>query len=125
MSQPAPDNAREIGQRLRAMRLRYLIRQRDLAERIGVQTPAISRWEGGSRGLSVATLLAIAETLGVPAAELLPTQHQRSAPASEPQQAPSLEESAIASIAAVLRQRPDLIVDIMDVIERKQFDEVT
>jgi putative transcriptional regulator len=59
------DHAR-IGLSLRVLRRRRKIRQRDLAAAVGVSQPTISRAERGElRGLTVATLEAIASELGV------------------------------------------------------------
>jgi|RhiMetdeSRZDD1v2_1073273.scaffolds.fasta_scaffold2301857_1 transcriptional regulator with XRE-family HTH domain len=114
----------EVGANLRALRLSYTVKQIDLATRLGVQRAAVTRWERGTRGLTVDMLLRIADTFGVPASRLLPQRHQESGTASMPAQqraeAPqSLEESAIASIAQVLRERPELIIAMMQFLEQQ------
>jgi transcriptional regulator with XRE-family HTH domain len=114
----------EVGANLRALRLSYTVKQTDLATRLGVQRAAVTRWERGTRGLTVDMLLRIADTFGVPASRLLPQRHQESGTASVPTQqraeAPqSLEESAIASIAQVLRERPELIIAMMQFLEQQ------
>ena len=73
----------EVGAKLRELRLRYVLKQEELAQVLGVKHAAISRWERGARGLTVAMLLTIAERFGIPAAELLPERH-RASPASPP-----------------------------------------
>jgi transcriptional regulator with XRE-family HTH domain len=119
MSANLPDYDTEVGANLRALRLSYTVKQTDLATRLGVQRAAVTRWEQGTRGLTVDMLLRIADTFGVPASRLLPEGHQEKAPPPEPHtDAPSgLEEGAIASIVRVLRERPDLIVAVMEFIE--------
>jgi hypothetical protein len=72
-------------------------------------------------------LLKIADTFGIPASRLLPERHQDtgSAPASieQPISAPpSLEESAIVSIAQVLRERPELIIGVMQFLEQQPVE---
>src|SRR5215211_2796012 len=121
MSARPPDYDAEVGARLRSLRLSYTVKQTDLAARLGVQRAAVTRWEQGTRGLTVDTLLRIADTFGMPASRLLPERHQESGAASgsaeQPAKAASLEESAIASIAQVLRERPELIVAVMQFLE--------
>ncbi len=123
-AEPASDYDTEVGANLRALRLSYTVKQTDLATRLGVQRAAVTRWERGTRGLTVDMLLRIADTFGVPASRLLPERHQEHGAASMPAQqraeAPqSLEESAIASIAQVLRERPELIIAVMQFLEQQ------
>src|SRR5262249_28137878 len=117
----SPDYDAEVGANLRALRLSYTVKQTDLAARLGVQRAAVTRWEQGTRGLTVDMLLRIADTFGIPASRRLPERHQ--AGSTRPQQpaeaAPSLEESAIVSITHVLRDRPDLIVSVMQFLEQQ------
>src|SRR4051794_31259433 len=99
MSALPPDYDAEVGANLRALRLSYTVKQTDLAARLGVQRAAVTRWEQGTRGLTVDMLLNIADTFGVAASRLLPARHQEAgaAPAPIEQPAPvppSLEESA-------------------------------
>jgi transcriptional regulator with XRE-family HTH domain len=124
MSARLPDYDAEVGARLRSLRLSYTVKQTDLAARLGVQRAAVTRWEQGTRGLTVDMLLRIADTFGIPASRLLPERHQDtgSAPASieQPISGPlSLEESAIVSIAQVLRERPELIIAVMQFLEQQ------
>jgi|SRR5215217_2994223 transcriptional regulator with XRE-family HTH domain len=127
MSTHPPGYDAEVGARLRSMRLSYTVKQTDLAARLGVQRAAVTRWEQGTRGLTVDMLLKIADTFGIPASRLLPERHQDTvrAPVSLDQRAAapqSLEESAIASIAHVLRERPELIIAVMQFLERQPLD---
>jgi transcriptional regulator with XRE-family HTH domain len=57
----------EVGAKLRDLRLRYTIKQSDLAGRLAVQRSTITRYEQGLRGMTVDTLLQIADIFGVPA----------------------------------------------------------
>ena len=127
MSARPPDYDAEVGANLRSLRLSYAVKQTDLAARLGVQRAAVTRWEQGTRGLTVDMLLKIADTFGIPASRLLPEHHQDvgSAPAvnEQPISAPqSLEESAIASIAHVLHERPELIIAVMQFLEQQSLE---
>src|SRR5260221_4622169 len=122
MSANLIDYDAEVGAKVRALRLSYMVKQTDLAARLGVQRAAVTRWEQGTRGLTVDMLLRIADTFGIPASRLLPERHHEAAtlPVRLDQVAalpPSLEESAIASIAQVLRERPELIITVMQLLE--------
>jgi transcriptional regulator with XRE-family HTH domain len=125
--QPERTHDAAVGAQLRAMRLRYVLKQEELAAALGVKHAAISRWERGERGLSVDMLLTIAERFGVPAAELLPEDHR--APAAPPQapappagqQTP--QDAAIASIIHVLREQPELILQVIAFIEQQAMAE--
>jgi len=123
MSGNQPDYDAQLGANLRALRLSYAVKQTDLAARLGVQRAAVTRWEQGTRGLTVDMLLRIADTFGIPASRLLPERHQEPAtpPVMEQRAAApqSLEESAIASVAQVLRERPELIVNVMQFLEQQ------
>ena len=124
MSASPPDYDAEVGANLRSLRLSYTVKQTDLAARLGVQRAAVTRWEQGTRGLTVDMLLRIADTFGIPASRLLPDRHHEAAmlpaPLDQPVAAPpSLEESAIASIAQVLRERPELIIAVMLFLEQQ------
>jgi transcriptional regulator with XRE-family HTH domain len=62
------DLARAIGARARALRRAASLTQEQLAEQVGLQPSAISRFENGAVGLSVTTLLDMSDALGVPLA---------------------------------------------------------
>lgn len=122
-----PDYDAEVGAALRSLRLSYTAKQSDVAARLGVQRAAVTRWERGTRGLTVDMLLRIADTFGIPASRLLPKRHQETgaAPALIDQGAAvphSLEERAITSIAQVLRERPMLIVAMMQFLEQQSLE---
>ncbi len=114
---------REVGQRLRELRRRYRVKQAQLAARLGVDVATISRYERGERAMTVGTLVMIANQFDVPAATLLPDAHQVTSgavPAAPliPPELPPLEAGALKSIVAALVARPELLVPVMDVIER-------
>jgi DNA-binding XRE family transcriptional regulator len=78
-STSTPDAA--IGRVLRELRLNRNIKQLELARALGVTRATVTRWELGSRAMTVSTLLAIADLLDAPASLLLPEHHQ--APVSD------------------------------------------
>jgi transcriptional regulator with XRE-family HTH domain len=124
MSTNSIDYDAEVGAKVRALRLSYTIKQTDLAARLGVQRAAVTRWEQGTRGLTVDMLLRIADTFGIPASRLLPDRHHDPVPLpAQFEQAavapPSLEESAITSITHLLRQQPELIIAVMQLLEQQ------
>lgn len=108
----------EVGAKLRQLRLRYVLKQEELAQALGVKHAAISRWERGARGLTVDMLLTIAERFGIPAAELLPEGHQTSTPLPPTSQR-SPDDAAVNSIVHVLQARPDLVLRVMAFIEQQ------
>jgi transcriptional regulator with XRE-family HTH domain len=119
----------EVGAKLRDLRLRYTIKQSDLAARLAVQRSTVTRYEQGARSMTVDMLLQIADIFGVPACRLLPNRHQEQ-PASPivgsaVQTQPSLEDDAIESIIRVLREHPELLVDVMTFIEQRMAVQTT
>jgi DNA-binding XRE family transcriptional regulator len=61
-----------LGARLVALRRHQGRSQREVARRLGMAAPNYARLESGRHVPSVATLVRLAETLGLPVAELLP-----------------------------------------------------
>ena len=112
----------EVGAQLRELRLRYVLKQEELAQALGVKHAAISRWESGVRGLTVDMLLTIAERFGIPASELLPERH-RTLPSPPPTSQRPPEDAAINSIVHVLQERPDLVLLVMGFIEQKTVND--
>lgn len=72
-----PTAAAIAGQAIRRERKAAGLSQAALAERIGVAQPTIVRWEDGTRAPDVNALSAVAEALGVSAADLLTDQPSR------------------------------------------------
>lgn len=56
---------------LRRLRRRRRLTQRDVGTALGLDQPYLSHLECGRRGCSVATLAALAQTLGVPMERLV------------------------------------------------------
>jgi transcriptional regulator with XRE-family HTH domain len=94
-----------IGAHLREHRLAALVKQRDLAAALDVTRATVTRWEQGTRGLSVAMLLTIADTLGIPGSQLLPEAHREHM------------DPELAAIVSTLRARPDLVPTVQALLE--------
>lgn len=94
-----------VGALLREQRLEALAKQRDLAEALQVARATVTRWEQGIRGLNVATLLTLADMLGIPGSQLLPQAHRE-----------GLDPSLVA-IVQTLRTRPDLVPTVQALLE--------
>jgi HTH-type transcriptional regulator / antitoxin HipB len=106
-----PDAA--IGRVLRELRLNRNIKQLELAQALGVTRATVTRWELGSRAMTVSTLLAIADLLDAPASLLLPERHQTLV--SDTHVVP--EQAAIRAIDRILEIRPDLIPTVIALLE--------
>ena len=65
--------AQHIGTRIRAARAKAGLSQKELAQRVGIGQPMISRIEKGDRVPSTAQLTHIAAALGVPTSDLMPS----------------------------------------------------
>ena len=72
---------RKVGQRVAVARRDRGWTQEQLAEAVGIEPVTLSRWETGDRALSLSTLHAISEALGVGLGDLLDVA--RDIPASE------------------------------------------
>lgn len=90
---------------LREQRLEALVKQRDLVEALHVTRATVTRWEQGIRGLTVATLLTLADTLGIPGSQLLPETHRERL------------DPSLAAIVHTLRTRPDLVPTVQALLE--------
>ena len=66
-----PARRREIGERLRAARLRADLTQAQLGEKVGREHRTIHRWEYAYRIPNLEDLLLIADALDVPLADLV------------------------------------------------------
>lgn len=105
MSEVAHPYDAAVGALLREQRLEALAKQRDLAAALQVTRATVTRWEQGIRGLNVATLLTIADALGIPGSQLLPEAHRE---AMDP---------SLAAIVQTLRTRPDLVPTVQALLE--------
>lgn len=63
--------AARLGERLRALRLRAGLTQQDLADRVGISPPEISKYELARRTPSLESLASLADGLGLPLAEVM------------------------------------------------------
>lgn len=106
---------RSLGLRIREARIRAGLSQERLAAEIGIATNNISNVETGKKGLSLATVLAIARSLGVAPGELFDGTTPLTGPAM-PARARNLlsifeqlgsadQELALAIVRDVLRHR--------------------
>lgn len=100
-----------VGALLREQRLEALVKQRDLAEALDVTRATVTRWEQGIRGLNIATLLTLADTLGIPGSYLLPEAHREKL------------DPSLAAIVRNLRERPDLVPTVQALLETLMNDE--
>lgn len=72
--------SKHVGKTLRAIRVARGVTQEDLARLLGVDRVTISRYEAGTRPMTIPTLLHLAAFLDVPPGDLLagiPTQTQQ------------------------------------------------
>lgn len=101
-----------IGAAIRAARLSRGVTQDDLGKLLGVDRTMISRYERGLRTLSAPALLTIFQYLEFPLPALDGNgllQHDSASRTTLP--------PAVESILAKLRQRPDLIPTVEDILE--------
>jgi transcriptional regulator with XRE-family HTH domain len=69
--QSLDDYPRQLGNRLRQLRKQRGLTQRSLAQRLGVSTPALCRWEKGQTLPRKSNILAFANAFNLSEAELL------------------------------------------------------
>jgi len=62
---------KEIGLRIKLARIRAGLKQKELAEMVGMHPMSISQIESGRRSTTIAQLLEIAKALGVPIVQIL------------------------------------------------------
>ncbi|MCI9514684.1 MAG: helix-turn-helix transcriptional regulator [Oscillospiraceae bacterium] len=72
-----------MGTLIRAARMERGMKQRELAECLGVTDKAVSKWENGGSCPDIALLIPLAETLGLEVTELLQGRRHQSAPDPE------------------------------------------
>lgn len=124
---PVSPNDSAVGRAIREQRLSQHMKQSELARALNVTRATVTRWESGTRPMTIATLLTIAEQLGVPASHLLPERHQL--PPAEATRARVLRETsftsqpAIQAIGQVLDLRPDLIPTVISLLETLLADD--
>jgi transcriptional regulator with XRE-family HTH domain len=93
------ESPKELGRRLRALRIRKGIGVRELARRLDLAPSSISQIETGKIGPSVRTLYALASEFGVTVDEVLfdpgaPTQQQPSTTAAPPEPGLAVQRAA-------------------------------
>lgn len=79
-----------MGALIRAARVERGLKQRELAERLGVTDKAVSKWENGGSCPDIALLIPLAEVLGLEVTELLQGRRHQSEP--------DLEEIAVRTL---------------------------
>lgn len=97
--------ASRVARRVRDLRLARAVTQEELAAVLGVKRESLSRYESGERAITIALLLDIAAALEQPITAFLPGGEAHMAPPG-----PADE------VAAVLRERPDLIPSVLDLL---------
>jgi transcriptional regulator with XRE-family HTH domain len=104
---------RAIGAALRGARLSHTTTQAEMARVLAVTRSAVAHYEAGKRSLSASQLILAALALECPVQHLLPPIPDLApTPASEPTLA-----GPIAQIVQLLEQRPDLIPNVLDLLE--------
>lgn len=86
---------RDIGDRIRELRMARGMSQAELAERIGKRRSAIGNYESGAREPDLDTLDRLAEALGVSLAGLLDDEERA-------------EDDAVWEVREALRRRPEM-----------------
>ena len=115
MHTSAAELDKAIGNALRGVRLSRTYTQAELAEVLGVTRTAVTHYESGNRPLSATQLVQAALALECPAHQLLPPIPGLAPTApSEPSQAPP---GAVGQIVQILARRPDLIPNVLDLLE--------
>lgn len=96
----------QVGERLRAARLRAVLTQGDLALALGVDRSTVAKWESGERAMTVVALTRVADVLGIPPAALLEEQRR------------SAQHQAVQLLTKTLEQRPDLLPPMLAALEQ-------
>ena len=110
---PSDELDRAIGDALRSARLSRTTTQADMARALAVTRSAVAHYEAGKRSLSASQLILAALALECPVHHLLPP-----IPGLAP--TPTSEHALsgpIAQIVQLLEQRPDLIPNVLDLLE--------
>ncbi|NNJ13062.1 helix-turn-helix transcriptional regulator [Chloroflexales bacterium ZM16-3] len=96
----------QVGERLRAARLRVVLTQGDLAQALGVDRSTVAKWESGERAMTAVALTRAADVLGIPPAALLEEQRR------------SAQHQAVQLLTQTLEQHPDLLPPMLAALER-------
>jgi transcriptional regulator with XRE-family HTH domain len=117
--------AKEFGQRLRQLREEGSLSQRELAERLGLETAQISRYERGLVMPNAENLIDLARFLRVGVAKLLLGQEDDSTPSEPPIQDLSLLER-FRDVERLSRKDREIVIALIDaLIASRQHEEVT
>jgi len=113
MSPSTTELDRAIGNALRSTRLSRTCTQAEMARILDVTRSAVTHYESGKRSLSASQLVLAALALECPVHQLLPPIAGLAlVPASSP-----TRSGPVAQIVEILEQRPDLIPNVLDLLE--------
>ncbi|NTU84957.1 MAG: helix-turn-helix transcriptional regulator [Chloroflexales bacterium] len=101
----APTIDAQVGERLRAARLRAVLTQGELASALGVDRSTVAKWESGERAMTVAALTRVAHVLGVTPTSILEGSRR------------SAQQQAVLLLTSTLEQRPDLLPPMLATLE--------
>jgi transcriptional regulator with XRE-family HTH domain len=73
---PPPEAAKELGGRIRRLRLAQGMTQQDVADLVGVGREQVTAWESGAKNPSLGSLLLLGTALGVDPGELVRGLHR-------------------------------------------------
>ena len=96
----------QIGRRIRAVRLHRLITQVELARALGIERTTLTKYERGSRSMTVEMLVQIARVLQVAPSVLLDDTLP-------------VESEEVREIMRRLAQRPDVVPQVLDMLDDK------
>jgi transcriptional regulator with XRE-family HTH domain len=117
--------AKDFGQRLRQLREERSLSQRELAERTGLETAQVSRYERGLVMPNAENLIDIARFLRVGVARLLVGDEEGSSPSEPPIQDISLLER-FRDLEKLSRKDREVVITLVDaLIASRQHEEVT
>mgnify|MGYP002779797223 CR=1 FL=1 len=108
-----------VARRVRELRLARVTTQEELAAMVGVKRESMSRYESGERAITIALLLDIAAALEHPVEAFLPGHagdHRAGAPRTPDPGLGSAPGVSLAEVVAMLRQRPDLVPSVLDLL---------
>jgi transcriptional regulator with XRE-family HTH domain len=96
----------QVGERLRAARLRAVLTQGELASALRVDRSTVAKWESGERAMTVSALTRAAQVLGIAPATLLEEAGR------------SAQHQAVQLLTTTLEHRPDLLPPMLATLEQ-------